>query len=202
MNRHTAIVIAASVVMAAPFTVSALNIIGAQQVEYRWDSPSDFSFFAMSNHGWIEFCNTMPFWVTFDEFSIDTFYFNVAGPAGSLEGGQLDRFAVGALNSDEHLGTYTVKSVLLDPASSDLLYGKFRSDRFTAVQHILMNFDFEFDSGGGGPGSGNFVAVVGIDTPILGVVPYTATKAVTAFELDQIMSADSLSCAQSPASDP
>lgn len=48
MNKHSIIAI---IVIVLPFVHSGLSIFGMEQLEYRWDSPGQFSFFTMSNHG-------------------------------------------------------------------------------------------------------------------------------------------------------
>ena len=68
MNKHSIITTVAIIVIVIPFAYSTLSIIGSQQLEYRWHSPGEFSFFTMSNHGEIEFCNTVPFWTSFQKY--------------------------------------------------------------------------------------------------------------------------------------
>jgi len=67
MNKHSVITIIAIIVIIIPFAYSGLNILGAHQLEYRWSHLGDFNFFTMSNHGEIEFCNTIPFWTSFQK---------------------------------------------------------------------------------------------------------------------------------------
>jgi len=67
MNKHTIITTIAIIVIITPIVYSGLSIIGVQQLEYRWDNPGEFNFFAMLNEGEMEFCNTMPFWITFQK---------------------------------------------------------------------------------------------------------------------------------------
>ena len=68
MNKYSAITAIAIIVIVTPFVFSAMSIVGSQQLEYRWHSPGVFSFFNMLNHGETEFCNTLPFWMTFEKF--------------------------------------------------------------------------------------------------------------------------------------
>ena len=73
MNKHSIITSIAIVIIIIPFAYSVFNIVGAQQLEYKWDNPGEFSFFALSNSGEVEFCNTIPFWASFQKFEIATF---------------------------------------------------------------------------------------------------------------------------------
>ncbi len=68
MNKHSIITAIAIVIIIIPFAYSGLSIVGAQQLEYRWDNPGEFTFFTMLNQGEMEFCNTIPFWITFQKF--------------------------------------------------------------------------------------------------------------------------------------
>ena len=48
MNKHSIITIIAIVIIIIPFAYSGLSIVGAQQLEYRWDNPGEFTFFTTS----------------------------------------------------------------------------------------------------------------------------------------------------------
>ena len=54
MNRYSVITFVAIIAIITPFAYSGLNIIGANQLEYNWNSGDEFSFFEMSNNGQIE----------------------------------------------------------------------------------------------------------------------------------------------------
>lgn len=45
MNKNSIITIIATIVIILPFTHWGLIVIGMQQLEYRWGSPGQFSFF-------------------------------------------------------------------------------------------------------------------------------------------------------------
>ena len=68
MNKYSVITFIAIIIIITPFAYSGLNIIGANQLEYKWNGIEEFSFFAMSNSGDIEFCNPMPFSTSFQKF--------------------------------------------------------------------------------------------------------------------------------------
>ena len=121
MNKHTIITAIAIVVIIIPFAYSALSIVGAQQLEYRWDNPGEFTFFTMLNQGEMEFCNTMPFWTSFQKFEISTFY------------------------QSDHLGSFIVQPLTINPFSSIVQEGIFSSEEMSESQHIFMTFDFMFN---------------------------------------------------------
>ena len=170
MNKYSAITAIAIIVIITPFVFSAMDIVGSQQLEYRWHSPGTFSFFTMLNNGEMEFCNTLPFWTTFEKFEVSVFY------------------------TEKYLGSYIVKPLTLYPSSSGVQEGIFSSEEIEEAQHFFMNFDFEFDSGEIRLDPNQFVVKIQTDTPILGILPYTSATQISAFDFDQIMNAENLTC--------
>lgn len=170
MNKYSVITAIAIIVIITPFVFSAMNIVGSQQLEYRWHSPGTFSFFTMSNHGEMEFCNTLPFWMTFEKFEVSMFY------------------------TGTNIGTYEIKPLTLDPSASGVQEGVFSSENISSAQHTFMNFDFEFDSGEIRLDPNQFVVIIQTHTPILGIIPYSSTTQISAFDFDQMMNAEDLTC--------
>ncbi|KEQ56902.1 hypothetical protein AAA799E16_01724 [Marine Group I thaumarchaeote SCGC AAA799-E16] len=170
MNKYSVITGIAIIVIVTPFVFSIMNIAGSQQLEYRWHSPGTFSFFTMLNDGETEFCNTLPFWMTFEKFEVSVFY------------------------TEKYLGSYVVKPLTLNPLSSSVQEGIFSSEDIEETQHIFMNFDFSFDSGEMRMDANKFVVGVQTDTPVLGIIPYSSTTHMSAFEFDEKMNAQDLTC--------
>ena len=170
MNKHSMITIIAIIIIVIPFIYSGSSILGAQQLEYRWDNPGKFSFFAMSNQGEIEFCNTIPFWISFEKFKIETFY------------------------QSKSLGSFSVNPSTINPLSSTIQEGVFSTDQMSAAQHIFMIFDFEFDGGNIRLDPNQFIILISLDTPILGIIPYSTTTQISGLELDEMMNNENLSC--------
>jgi len=170
MNKHTVITIIAIIVIVIPFAYAGLSIVGVGQLEYRWDNPGEFTFFTMLNQGEMEFCNTIPFWITFQKFEISTFY------------------------QSEHLGSFVVQPLTIKPYSSVVQEGIFSSQEISEAQHIFMTFDFMFNGGNIRLDPNQFIILVSADTPILGIIPYTFTTQISGFEFDKMMNAEDLSC--------
>ena len=170
MNRHTIITAIAIVAIVIPIAHSGLSVAGAQQLEYRWDSPGEFNFFSMLNEGEMEFCNAMPFWTTFQKFEISTFY------------------------QSDHLGSYVVKPLTMSPYSSTVQEGTFVSDGIPEAQHIFMTFDFMFNGGNIRLDPNQFIITIQTDTPILGIIPYSSTTQMSGLDLDKMMNSEDLSC--------
>ena len=170
MNRHTVITAIAIVAIVIPIAHSGLSVVGAQQLEYRWDSPGEFNFFTMLNEGKMEFCNAMPFWTTFQKFEISAFY------------------------QSDHMGSYVVKPLTMSPYSSTVQEGTFASDGMSEAQHIFMTFDFMFNGGNIRLDPNQFIITVTTDTPILGIIPYSSTVQMSGFDFDKTMNSEDLSC--------
>ena len=170
MNKHSIITVIAIVVIIIPIAHSGLSIVGTQQLEYRWDNPGEFTFFTMLNQGEMEFCNTMPFWITFQKFEISTFY------------------------QSEHLGSFVVRPLTIDPYSSIVQEGIFTSEGMSEAQHIFMTFDFMFNGGNIRLDPNQFIITIDTDTPILGIIPYSSTTQMSGFDLDKRMNSEDLSC--------
>ena len=170
MNKYSIITAVAIAVIVIPFAHSGLSIVGSQQLEYRWHGPGQFSFFAMSNHGEMEFCNTLPFWVSFQKMEVATFY------------------------SNEHLGSFVVNPLTIDPLSSAVQEGTFTSEEIATAQHNFMTLDFEFDGGDIRLDPNQFTVAIKTDTPILGMIPYSTVTKMSGWEFDQNMNSVDLTC--------
>jgi hypothetical protein len=170
MNKHSIITLIAIIVIIIPFAFSASSIVGVQQLEYRWDNPGEFTFFTMLNQGEIEFCNTIPFWISFQNFEVSAFY------------------------QKDQLGSFTVQPMSINPYSSVVKEGVFKSEEMSEAQHIFMTFDFMFNGGNIRLDPNQFIIVVNTDIPIMGVIPYSITTQISGFEFDKMMNAENLSC--------
>ncbi len=170
MNKHSIITIIAIIVIIIPFAHAGLSIVGMQQLEYRWNNPGQFTFFTMSNHGDMEFCNPMPFWISFENLQVITFY------------------------DTTQRGVFTVNPTTINPLSSTVQEGTFSSEDLSAAQHIFMTLDFEFDGGDIRLDPNKLIVVVQADMPILGIIPYSTTTQISGFDFDQNMNSEDLTC--------
>ncbi len=118
----------------------------------------------------MEFCNTIPFWITFQKFEISTFY------------------------QSDILGSFIVQPLTIKPYSSVVEEGIFSSEEISEAQHIFMTFDFMFNGGNIRLDPNQFIILISTDTPILGIIPYSSTTQISGFEFDKMMNAEDLSC--------
>jgi len=166
MNKYSAITAVAIIVIIIPFAYSALNILAAEQLKFKWGEQKEFNYFELSNNGDIQFCNAMPFWASFKKFEITTFY------------------------NLENKGTFTVPSFTIDPVAHAIQKGTFKADEFAATQYLFMELDFEFNGGPIRVDPNKMYVVVTIDTPIIGIIPYSTTTQYSGFDFDKIMNED------------
>ena len=73
MNKISVITFIAIIIIVTPFAYSGLNIIGANQLEYKWSSSEEFSFYAMSNNGDMNFVIQCRFRQVFKNFKLEHF---------------------------------------------------------------------------------------------------------------------------------
>ena len=170
MNKYTAITIIAILIIIAPFAYSGLNIIGAEQLQYKWNDSEEFSFFSMMNNGSMELCNPMPFSINFDKLQIGSFY------------------------NAKNIGTYEIMATTIEPQSSVITNGDFFTEEYQSTQRLFLTLDYEFDGGEIRVDPNKFIVIVSIHTPIAGIIPYSQDLQISGFELDQIMKNQELTC--------
>ncbi len=164
MNKHTAIVIIASFVIAGPFVFAAWNIYAVQQIQFVGMEEKKFNYFDMVNDGEIKVCNPLPFQVTFNKLDIVMIF------------DQRDK------------GIWNIQGTTLLPSSVTTLEGKFRSETFQEAQYLSMHFDGMF--GEYTPARidpSRFAIGIEIHTPIMGMIPYSITKQYSGFDFWNMM---------------
>ncbi len=153
MDKHTLIVIIAVIVIAIPFVYSGLNIYAASQLQFHGTDEDRFRFFDMINDGSIKACNPSPFFGNFNKLSIVTYF------------------------DSDNIGTFSSKPISVSPLSSVVIDGMFSSESFPEAQYFALHFDGIFS--GSSPeriDPRRLMIVTEIETPIIGIIPYTITK--------------------------
>lgn len=154
MDKHSIIVIIAIIVIAIPFVYSGWNIYAANQIQLHGTNEDRFRFFDMiSEGGNVEVCNPSPFFVNFQKLSIVTFF------------------------DSYDKGTFSTDPINLSPLSSQIINGTFSSENFSESQYLAMHFDGIFS--GSSPeriDPRRLTITTEIETPIIGLIPYTVTK--------------------------
>ncbi len=164
MNKHTAIVIIASFIIAGPFVFAAWNIYGIQQIQFVGTEEKKFNYFDMINDGEINVCNPNPFYVVFDKMDILMIF------------EQRDK------------GRFSIQGTTLSPSSVTTLEGKFRSDTFQESQYLSLHFDGMFS--GSAPiriDPSKFAIATETHTSIIGIIPYSITQQYSGFDFWNMM---------------
>ena len=164
MDKHTVIVIIASIVIAAPFVFSAWNIYAVEQIQLVGYEQEQFEYFGIVNDGKISVCNPLPLNVNFNKLDITM-----------------------VLDQREK-GTFSVQDITLSPSSITNLEGVFSSEGFQEAQYLALHFDGMF--GSDQPiriDPNRFSITTEIHTPILGIIPYSVTKQHSGFDFWNMM---------------
>ena len=164
MNKHTIIVIIASIVIAGTVGYSLWNVFAIYNIQIASAEKGQFAYFDLMNNGKISMCNALPFYVNIDKFEITIFYNN------------------------EHKGTFTANSLSIPPQTSQIVEGEFRSEYFVDSQYLFLHLDGEFS--GTQPiriDPAKMFVVTSVDTPIIGVIPYTISNQFTGFDFYNMM---------------
>jgi len=153
MNKHTAIVIISSFIIAGPFVFAAWNIYAVQQIQFVGTEEKKINYFDMINDGEINLCNPNPFYVVFDKMDIIMIF------------------------EQKDKGRFSIQGTTLPPSSVTTLEGIFRSETFQEVQYLSMQFDVMFS--GSAPiriDPSKFAIFTETYTPIIGIIPYSITQ--------------------------
>ncbi len=164
MNKHTAIVIIASIIIGGTVGYSLWNVFAIENLKIASSEQGKFAYFDLMNNGKITMCNSLPFFVNVDRFEIVIFHDN------------------------DHKGTFTTAPTTISPQSSATTQGEFKSDLFVDSQYLFLHLDGQFS--GDQPvriDSSKTFVVTNVNSPIIGVIPYTITHQYSGFEFYNMM---------------
>ena len=170
MNKHSKITLVAIIAIIIPFVYSILNIYATEQLQFRWSDQNKFNYFALSNNGDVEFCNTLPYWTSFKKFEITTFY------------------------DLQNKGTFAIQPLTINPLSHAIQNGVFHSEELNVAQYLFMQLDYEFNGGEIMLDPNKMYVVVNIDTPIIGVIPHSTTIQYSGFDFNNMMKGKNFNC--------
>jgi hypothetical protein len=167
MNKYSVITIIAIIVIVSPILYGVWGTYSAGQLQFRAPS-SEFSYFDMSNYETIEVCNSMPFFVSFNDLKIETYY------------------------SNDLKGVFEIGPTTINPNTSKVLEVSFSSDSFAESQYLFMHMDGQFD--GEMPirlDPSKMIVVTKFETKIIGIIPYQNTITQSGFDFTKMMNEDS-----------
>ena len=163
VNKHSIIVIIASIVIVGTFTYSLVNALSLENIEFRWHQKGSFDFITMMHGGKIQLCNTAELPVSVNGINMDLYFDN------------------------QKLGTYLVEPVAIKGNSMVEVNG--RSDmKEKSTQIMLLFMDTEFSGTDIARVDSNRMYVqVNYNTSILGFIPFTVSNAYSGYEFHQTM---------------
>jgi hypothetical protein len=147
-----------------------LNIYAAEKLKFRWSEPAKFDYLTMSNDGNVEFCNTMPYYVNFKNFQVTILY------------------------DSQDRGTFRADSLNIGPFVSIMQKGVFSAEDYSAAKQLFMQMDFQIDGGEISIDPNKMVVIEKIETPIIGVIPYSTTIQYSGLDFDKIMRSNDWNC--------
>jgi len=156
MNRHTAIVVISSVIIAGTLGFSASNVVVAEGIHFE-KSGETFSFFDMINRGSITICNTMPLYAYVDNISVTI------------------------SNDGKQVGQLVLAERVIEPGLKRTYQGSFMTNSLEEAHYLALHFDAMYE--GVIPErihASSLVVTTSVDTRILGVIPYHATSSYQA----------------------
>ena len=163
MNKYSLITSVAIIVIIIPVLYGVWNIYSVEQLQFR-TSNIEFSYFDMANYETIQICNPMPFFVSFNGFSIATYY------------------------AQDLKGIFEVGATTINPNTTKVLELNFSSENFAESQYLFMHMDGQFD--GEVPirlDPSSMIVITTFDTKIIGVIPYQSTITQSGFEFTKMM---------------
>ncbi|KAF6243640.1 hypothetical protein C6988_02165 [Nitrosopumilus sp. b1] len=163
VNRHSIIVIIASIVIVGTFAYSFVNASLLDNIEFRWHQKGAFDFIAMMHGGKISLCNTSAFPVSIGGINMDLYFDN------------------------QKLGTYFIEPITIEGKSIVETSG--RSDmKEKSSQAMLLFMDTEFSGTDiARVDSSRMFVQVNYITSILGFIPITVSNVYSGYEFHQIM---------------
>lgn len=158
MNRHSMVVIAASVIILGTVGYSVWNIYAADQLMLSVNNETFRFNKAMTAEDKFVLCNPLPLPVSFNQFAV-TVYFE-----------------------DKIQGVFNVQGDSVMPNSSKVLESTFYSDEYVESQYLFMHFDHTFEGNQIRIDPKKMTIITEFQILILGMIPFSTTAQYTSFD--------------------
>lgn len=163
VNKHSIIVIIASIVIVGTFAYSFANASSLENIEFRWNQKGSFDYIVMMHGGKIQLCNTSEFPVSTSGIIMDLYFDN------------------------QKLGTFSVEPVTINANSMIEVDGSSdMKERSSPIMLLFMNTEFAGTDIAKIDSSKMFVQV-NYNTTVLGFIPITVSDVYSGYEFYQIM---------------
>ena len=164
MNKHSIIVIIASIVIVVTLGFTVLSFFAINQLQFKTADKDGFSYFDLIHDKKISLCNPTPFYAKINEIKIELFY------------------------QEKNKGMLSFQGVVLEPTSDSIFEGKFSSETFEEMQYLSMHYDGMFS--GSTPiriDPTELVIVYEINSSIIGFFPVSVVNQYSGLEFWEIM---------------
>ena len=153
MNKHTVIVIVASVVIFGTVGVSLWNIFAVPQLQLHGNN-GIFRFYEfITNEDKLLICNPFPFFTSFNQLTVSLLF------------------------EETPKGVFTINGLTIPPHNHVVVDGKFTSDTYSEAQYLAMHFDTMFQ--GDSPiriDPRKLTVDTEFQVMILGIIPYNVIQ--------------------------
>lgn len=167
MNKHTAIVIGASIIIAGVVGFGLWSVFAVGQIQFKVANQDNFRFFGLINEKKISFCNPTPFYSTFNNFKIQI----------TFEG--------------REIGELVFPGAVLEPNSETIREGQLTTTVFEEVQYLSMHFDgMLLDAIPERIDHRKMVINTESQVQIIGIIPVSVSEQYSAVEFWQMMNSD------------
>ena len=165
VNRHTIIVIVSIAVIAATLGYSALNLVFANDLQFRWYQEGNFDLLSIMFGGKLAVCNNSDYPTNFQQYSFNITY------------------------DSQSLGTFSVQGIDVSPHSSAMLAGKFSTDDKRVSEILFASLDTAFSGSGQAAriDVSKMSVTTTLDTKIIGVIPFSITHEYSGQEFLDMM---------------
>ena len=164
MNKHTIVVIVASIIIIGSIGFSGWNIFASEQIQMKAIKEGYFSYFDLINNEQVLFCNPSSLPANFKEIRVSMNYV------------------------DENIGVIHFSDVSLDSNSEIKKQGKFYADDSKQIQYLALHFDGMYN--GVIPtriDSNSITIVTEIDSMVFGFIPFTTVNQHPGLEFWSLM---------------
>ena len=166
LSVHAAIVVASSIVIAAPLAYAGWSLAALDGVQLRPAGGERFSMFDISNGEAIEACNPAPLPVSISGMEIAVLY------------------------RDDLKGTYRTAAATLMPSEASSLEGSFTSELYAESRYLFLHMDGQFSGAVEARlDPSKMEVVVTATVPLLGFIPLTASQSHAAADFYRDMDA-------------
>ena len=163
MNKHSIIVIIASIVILGTIGHSVWNAYATEQLELGVSGDTFRYNKAITNENKFTICNPLPLPVSFNQFYITVFFEN------------------------EVQAVFNIEGTTIQPNSSKVLESTFSTDSYTESQYLLMHFDHTFEGNQIRIDPKKMTVGTEFQILFLGTIPLSITEQYSSFDFWNIL---------------